>query len=106
MAQYLLSVVEGTTAALTFQLLAAGVPINLTGSTVTLQLTGSDGIDVNAPAVAVIDTVNGKVTYTPLAADLSSMRSPYAARFKIVGSGGQVSFCPSGYRDEWNVITL
>lgn len=106
MAQYLLTSVEGTTSGLQFQLLAAGSPINLTGSTVTLFLTGSDGIDVNSPAVAITDTVNGKVTYTPLAGDLTSMRSPYAARFKIVGSGGNVQFCPSGYRDEWNVVTV
>jgi len=106
MAQYLLTVVEGTTAGLQFQLLSAGVPINLTGATVTLNLTGNDGVDVNNPAVAIIDTVNGKVTYTPLSGDLSSMKSPYAARFKIIGSGGQTQFCPSGYRDEWNVVPL
>lgn len=104
MAQYLLTVPEGTTSGLQFQLLQSGIPINLTGATVILLLTGSDGIDVNSPSVAVTDTVNGKVTYTPQVTDLSAMRSPYSARFKIVASGGSVQYCPSGYRDEWNVV--
>jgi hypothetical protein len=105
MAEYKLTAVEGTTTGLQFQLLQVGIPINLTGANVSLTLTGSDGVDVNSPAIAITDTLNGKVTYTPLAGDLSSMRSPYAARFKVVSSNGAVQFVPSGYRDEWNVTT-
>jgi hypothetical protein len=99
-----INIPAGTTSALTFQLLESGIAINLTAITVTLLLTGSDGIDVLTGTVAVSDAPNGKVTYTPTATGLDPIKSPYKARWKLVDGGGLISYVPTGYRDTWNVV--
>jgi baseplate upper protein BppU len=104
MAQYLLTVVEGTTVPLQFQLLQNGAPLNVAGTTITLLLTGSDRVPIQNGPVTIIDGLNGKVQYAPNPSDLSSLKSPYLARFKIVDVNGNAQYVPSGYRDEWNVV--
>lgn len=66
---------------------SAGNPINLTGYTVRFQRGEIDGTFTNAVTVnaALTDAVNGKVTYTWVAADF-----PYPGRFGgmfFVGNG-------------------
>lgn len=105
MASTAFTIVEGMTSALSFQLLERGVPINLTGCTVTLMLTGSDGVDVTTSGdVTVTTAASGLLTYTPDAADLDAAKSPYKARWKIVDGTGAISFVPTDYRDVWNVV--
>lgn len=99
-----INIPAGTTSAITFQLLESGIAINLTAITVTLLLTGSDGIDVVTGAVAVTSATTGTVTFTPVAATLDSAKSPYKARWKLVDAGGLISYVPTGYRDTWNVV--
>lgn len=105
MSKPLVTIVEGITNPLLFQLLQGNTPINLTGATVTLIISGTDGQVIPNPNIVVVDTTNGKVQYTPLTTDLSSTKSPYFARFKIV-NGPTTQYVPSGYRDEWNVVPL
>ncbi len=103
-----ITIVGGTTTALTFQLLEAGVPINLTGITVSLTLEASDGTAVTTAAkVATVSATLGTVSFTPALADLSSLLSPYTARWKLTADvGGAISYVPTGYRDIWNVVKV
>ena len=95
--------VEGWTEVVDFQLKSDGVVVNLTGGTVELVLKGNDGLAVDtAGNTAILDAANGKVRYTPDAADLTAAKSPYSARWKVTLSA-KVSFFPSGGADEWIV---
>lgn len=99
------TIIEGTTTALEFQLLENGSAINLTGATVELILTDKDGTAVTTTSdITVTSATTGTVTYSPDAADLDSSKSPYRARWKITDSGGTISYVPTGHRDEWSVI--
>lgn len=98
-----ISIVEGWTGNLDFQLLADGVAYDLSGFTVTLSLfdTGAKAVNTTSD-VSVIDATGGKVRYTPDSADLTSRMSPYAARFKVT-NGSAVVFFPSGQAGVWTV---
>ena len=101
----LVTIVEGVTTALEFQLLEAGSAINLTGITVALLLTDKDGVDVTTSGdVSTSDATNGKVTYTPGASDLDSTKSPYKARWRLTDGSSAISYVPSGLRDVWTVV--
>ena len=104
MASY--SIVAGTTASIRFQLLEAGSPIDLSGSTVTLLLSDKTGTVVNNPGTVTITTAStGKVSLTPTDGNVFvAGNGPYLARWRIEDNAGKMSFVPSGPRDVWNIV--
>lgn len=96
---------EGVTTPLRFQLLDDGVPIDLSGMTVTLLLQDRLGNVVSTSGmVTVVVATTGRVDFTPSSASFFTVaNSPYHARFKLVNSSGGISFVPSGLRDRWIV---
>lgn len=102
----LLTVVEATTGALNFQLFSGSSPIDLTGATVILLLQdNTDTIVVFTGTITVTSATLGKVAFNPASGDLVASASPYFARFKVVDAGAKTFFCPSSYRDQWDIIT-
>lgn len=96
---------EGITTPLRFQLLDDGVPIDLSGMTVTLLLQDRLGNVVATTAmVTIITATTGRVDFTPSSTSFFTVaNSPYHARFKLVSATGAVSFVPNGLRDRWTV---
>jgi len=98
-----ISVVEGWTGDLNFQLLADGAAYNLTGTTVTLVLLDSNGATIDTTGdLSVTDAVLGKVRYSPDAGDFRASVSSYSARVKVA-LGSQVIFFPSGAPGIWTI---
>lgn len=88
--------VTGWTGPLDFQLLADGAAINLTGMTVDLILTASDGTSIPTTGdTSVQDAALGKVRYTPDATDLLVASSPVKMRWKVTDGAGAVVYHPS-----------
>lgn len=103
----MLEIIEGWTGPIDFALKADGAAIDLNGITVTLTLTGADGVAVDTTGdVAVLVAAEGTVRYTPDVADLDAAKSPYRARFKLVDGVGAIVYCPSGARDVWRVLDV
>lgn len=98
-------VTAGQTTPLRFQLLEDGIPIDLSGMTVTMLLEDRLGNVVStAGMVTVVSASTGQVDLTPSTITLFSVTNgPYHARFKLVNSGGGISFVPNGLRDRWTV---
>jgi hypothetical protein len=98
-------ITEGTTTALRFQLLDDGVPIDLSGMTVTLLLQDRLGATVSTTAmVSVATATSGLVDFTPSTIGLFTVANgPYHARFKLVNAAGGIDFVPKGLRDRWTV---
>lgn len=98
-------ITEGRTTPLPLQLLDDGVPIDLSGLTVTLLLHDRLGVNIVTTAmVSVIGAAAGRVDFTPSSAAFFTVANgPYHARFKLVDAGGGISFVPNGLRDRWTV---
>jgi hypothetical protein len=96
----------GTTVPLRFQLLDDGVPIDLSGMTVTLLLQDRLGATVSTTAmVTVTSAAAGEVDFTPsTTAFFTVANGPYYARFKLVNSTGGVSYVPNGLRERWTIV--
>lgn len=102
-----LIITHGTTANLDFLLKADGVAVNLTAATVTLVISDKNGAAVDTSGdVSVVTAASGKVRYAPDAADLDSTLSPYRVRFKVVDSGSQIAYYPSGRADTWTITPV
>lgn len=99
-------IVAGTTADLNFQLLDAGSPINLLGTTVTLLLSDRTGTTVASPGtVSVVDSTTGKVKLAPTDVNVFvSANGPYTARWKLTDGTGKISYVPTGPRDIWSIV--
>lgn len=95
-------VVEGWTGPLAFQLLAAGVPANLTGQTVTMSVRDKALQPVTGFTVAVVSPTDGRVSVEPPAGLLRSS-SPYTVRFKVTDAQNRHVFFPSDEPDTWIV---
>lgn len=80
---------------ITATLKANGTAVNLTGYTVTINITDKGGTPkvVNA-AVTVTDATNGRVSYTPIAGDVDTVSS-YNVEWKAVSGTGTVYHFPS-----------
>ncbi len=99
---------EGWTGPLEFQLLADGVPPNLTATTVSLilQKTGGTLVDTTGD-IAIIDAANGKVRYSPGTGDLLEADSPLRSRFKVIDAATKVVYFPSTEDpDRWLVTSV
>jgi len=100
-----LTVVEGTTGPFYFQLLDQGTPVDLTDFTVTLLLTGSDGVAITTTSlVSVVSGANGVVSFTPSSSTLDATVSPIKARWKLTEDLGSINYIPTSYREEWDVV--
>ncbi len=97
-------VVQGQTDPINQQLLDNGVPIDLTGITVDLELFDNTDTPVNmtGSSVTVVDAVLGKVRFTAATTTYDASKGPYKARWKLT-SGSQVAFVPSDVADNWLV---
>ncbi len=91
-----LSIVNGWTGDLDFQLKSNNVAVDLSGVTITVVIYDNNGVTITpGGTVTIFDAVNGKVRYIPVVADFNLVGSPYSLRFKAV-SAGKVNFFPSG----------
>lgn len=91
---------EGWTSAVDVQCLADGVPVDLTGTTVALILTGRDGVLVTlGGSVSILDAANGVVRYLPAGTDLLAAKSPYRVRVKVTDVQAKIVYFPSGAGD-------
>ena len=99
----LLDVVEGWTGELgPFTLKVDGVPIDLNGIDVALQLRpqARPGLFVDAEGDVRVDLLaSGQVYYKPDAADLRAADSPYTIRWKLTDGADDVIYVPSGEAD-------
>ena len=100
--------VEGETAPRTFLLKEEGNPYDLTGLTVTLELTDRTGAAVDTTGDVAIVTPQtgtdlGKVRFTPDAADLTLAKTPHRARFKVSDVLGGFAYFPRKEPDIWRV---
>ena len=96
--------VDGWTLPIEYQLLSCGLPVNLTGATVTLQAYGVGDVALTmSGTVVVTSSTGGIVEFRPAAADLSQARALIRVRFKVVDSNSKVSFCPSCEAETWVV---
>lgn len=100
------NIVAGTTAALRFQLLEAGAPIDLSGCTVTLVLSDKTGTTVATPGtVTITDATTGKIQLAPTDVNVFVAASgPYLARWKVVDAATKIYYVPTGSRDVWNIV--
>lgn len=103
------TIVAGSTGTLYFQLLDSGVPIDLNDFTITLSLSGVDGVAITTTGditVTATSAAAGIVYYTPDSTDLTAALSPFKARWVLTEDTGAVNYVPNAYRDQWDVVTL
>lgn len=92
-----IQITGGWTGDVLMQLLADGVAVNLTGTTVALVLRDRDGTLVDTSGdLTVTDPATGKVTWNPDAADLAVAKTPHRLRFKVTDAGSKIVYFPSG----------
>lgn len=98
-----LEVVAGWTGPLDFDLLADGVaPAAAMAGAVELILKKADGTALETTGdVAIIDSDNWRVRYSPDAGDL--VEGVYRGRFKHTDNDSKVTYFPSGAWDEWKI---
>ena len=106
MASPVITIVEGTTADLRFQLLQDGSAIDLTGVTVTVLLADRSGAPVSSPGtVSTVTATEGKIQLVPTDETVFvASRGPYHARWKLVDGSSKISYVPSSSRDVWNIV--
>ena len=99
------NIVEGTTAYILFQLLSAGVPVDLTDVAVALLLEDKDGTSVTAGTVAILDEDTGRVQLLPTNSSVfDASNGPYFARWQLTDGTGKISYIPTTNRDMWTII--
>lgn len=97
-------VVQGQTAPIDYQILADGSVYSLVGSTVTIDALKQNGSATTwTGSVSVTDAAQGKVRFSPEAADLVEADHVYHVRFRVVRSDGKVEYFPTGERELWVV---
>ena len=101
-----LSLIEGWTYPIEYELLAAGTAADLSGCSVEMVLRdrrwrGS----TTTGEVDIYDTTGGKVRFLPgTTGDLVRSKSPYSVRFKITDGTGNISYFPNSVKPEyWTV---
>src|SRR3989337_1754637 len=97
--------VEGWTIPRDFILKVDGAVQDLTGMTITLVAKDKDGtaITFSGTATIVSPPTDGKVRYSPGAADLTVARSPIAVRWKVRDAASKDQFHPNELEDIWTV---
>lgn len=98
-------VVEGWTDPLDFTLKVNGVPKDLTGMTVLLQMWDNAGNAIILTGSTSVPTpASGLVRFSPGSGDLTQARSPIKARWKVTDAGGKIGYFPNGDADRWMVF--
>lgn len=95
----------GTTEPQTFQGKVDGVVVDLTGSTIALEVTTNQGQAVTVTGtVAWSDATTSTWTYTP-DGQLTKADSPYAVRLKV-DDGVNIVYFPTGDSepDSWRIV--
>jgi len=102
-----LSLIQGETAPIQYQLLADGVAADLTGATVAISITDRRGIEASSTGtVSVVDSTDGQVTFTPATTgDFTRARSPYSVRFTVETPSGTVYF-PNAATPEYWIVSV
>lgn len=98
MIQALTEIVEGWTDALPFTLNADGVPVDLTGLTVSVYLKDNRGTVLNASTsgVTIVDATGGTVSYTPQStSEFVATRTPYKIRFQVRDATTSIVYFPN-----------
>ena len=99
-----LNIVAGQTAPIVYQLFADGVAYPLTGCTVEIDALKQTGATAGWDGtLAVTDSANGEVTYSPAADDFVADASKYLVRFKVTRADGKIEYFPTGSREVWTV---
>lgn len=99
-----ISLVEGQTAPVDYQLLADGEAYNLGGCTVSLSafLLGGTAKTFTG-TVSTLDSATGKVRFLPDATDLLAAETGMRIRFKVVRADTKVEYFPSGMAEVWYI---
>ena len=102
------SIVEGWTGALPFELRADDVAVNLTGMTVSIVLRDSDGMLIkdSTAGVTVTSATGGQITYAPATSSgdlFVATRTPYRLRFRVTDAGAKTVYFPN---DEYDLIEV
>lgn len=96
--------VEGWTDQVRQVLKSDGVPVDLSGCSLSLVLRTNSGRLIPYQGVVVIeDAANGIVLFQPAPTDLVAANSPLSATWMVTDSGSNVSFFPAGSADTWYV---
>lgn len=100
----LTEVVEGWSGALPFTLNADGVPVDLTGMTVTIVLKDADGTVVKdtSSGVTVTGATGGQVSYSPATSSgdlFLAAKTPYKIRFRVVDALTKKVYFPNEDED-------
>ena len=84
---------------------AAGVGVNVTGSTVKLTLTNVEtkAVKITEAAVALIDASNGVVEYTWVTNDTDTAGT-FSAEFEVTTGGGAIHTFPNARQNQLLVI--
>lgn len=84
---------------------AAGVGVNLTGSTVKLTLTNIEtkALKITEASVSLIDAANGIVEYTWLTADTDTAGT-FSAEFEVTTGGGRIHTFPNARVNQLLVV--
>lgn len=101
------NIIAGTTADLKFQLFESGMPIDLSGISVSLLLEDHRGVAIRAPGIVSVDVAaTGEVKLVPASATtFVAANGPYYARWQLTDGFGKVSYVPTSIRDVWNIIS-
>jgi hypothetical protein len=102
-----LSIVQGETNPIPYQLLVDSDPADLTGATVSIIITDRRGNETTSTGeVTIVDTTDGKVNFTPgSTGDFTRAKSPYSVRWKIEAPSG-ISYFPNSATPEYWVVSL
>ena len=103
----LFELVEGWTDPIVVNLLKAGdTPSGtMAGMSVELVLMDNRGTALTTSGdVAITDSVNWQVTYSPDAGDL--IEGAYRGRFKVTDGSGKVAYFPSAGWDAWLIRSV
>jgi hypothetical protein len=110
----LLSITEGWTGILgPFTLRVDGLPLSLTGFTVTLSLRNPAGLTVQPGGIVTVTpdqtAFKGQLTYAPVATDFVfipgtyGLTQIYKMHWKVVDGASRVVYFPSGAPDDIEV---
>lgn len=98
----LVTVVEGWTGALPFELQTDGSAFDYTGLTVQIVLKDCHGqtvVDTSSGLSSTGGTTGGQIAYAPSSGDFSASRTPYRVRFRVTDAQGKLVYFPNSSAD-------
>lgn len=100
-----MNLVEGWTLGIEYQLRTSDGGVDLTGSTVTVQLYDQQWqVSSSTGSLTVTSSTGGKVRWSPgTTQDLIQVKSPYYVRFKVVDASLKIAYFPNEAPERWDV---